>query len=101
MAMFVIELIYKTTLAEIDAAMAAHVKFLKKYYAAGNFLVRGERYPVTAASSWPSARAGSRLKASPARTRSTSGASPTSSHRVQGEPTRGQQSRSGSRVDRD
>lgn len=37
--MFVIELIYKASLAEIDASMAAHVKFLKKYYAAGNFLI--------------------------------------------------------------
>ena len=44
-AMFVIELIYKAPLADIDAAMAAHVKFLKKYYAAGNFLVSGRKIP--------------------------------------------------------
>ena len=44
-AMFVIELTYKATLAEIDATMAAHVKFLKKYYAAGNFLVSGRKIP--------------------------------------------------------
>jgi uncharacterized protein YciI len=43
--MFVIELIYKASLAEIDAHMAAHVKFLKKYYAAGNFLVSGRKLP--------------------------------------------------------
>jgi uncharacterized protein YciI len=43
--MFVIELTYKSTLAEIDAAMAAHVKFLEKYYAAGNFLVSGRKIP--------------------------------------------------------
>jgi uncharacterized protein YciI len=43
--MFVIELTYKATLAEIDASMAAHVKFLKKYYAAGNFLVSGRKIP--------------------------------------------------------
>jgi uncharacterized protein YciI len=43
--MFVIELIYKADLAEIDAHMAAHVKFLKKYYAAGNFLVSGRKIP--------------------------------------------------------
>jgi uncharacterized protein YciI len=43
--MFVIELIYKAALSEIDAAMAAHVKFLKKYYAAGNFLVSGRKIP--------------------------------------------------------
>jgi uncharacterized protein YciI len=43
--MFVIELIYKATLAEIDANMAAHVIFLKKYYAAGNFLISGRKIP--------------------------------------------------------
>jgi uncharacterized protein YciI len=43
--MFVIELIYKADLADIDAHMAAHVKFLKKYYAAGNFLVSGRKIP--------------------------------------------------------
>ena len=43
--MFVIELIYKTDLDEIDAHMTAHVRFLKKYYAAGNFLVSGRKIP--------------------------------------------------------
>lgn len=43
--MFVIELIYKTDLAQIDRQMAAHVKFLKKYYAAGNFIVSGRKIP--------------------------------------------------------
>jgi uncharacterized protein YciI len=43
--MFVIELIYKASLAEIDANMTAHVRFLKKYYAAGNFLVSGRKVP--------------------------------------------------------
>src|SRR5215468_949265 len=43
--MFVIELVYKVDLAEIDAHMAAHVRFLKKYYAAGNFLVSGRKIP--------------------------------------------------------
>ena len=43
--MFVIELIYKADLSEIDAHMAAHVKFLKKYYAAGNFLISGRKIP--------------------------------------------------------
>jgi uncharacterized protein YciI len=43
--MFVIELIYKADLAEIDAHMAAHVLFLKKYYASGNFLVSGRKIP--------------------------------------------------------
>jgi uncharacterized protein YciI len=43
--MFVIELIYKVDLAEIDAHMAAHVRFLKKYYAAGHFLISGRKIP--------------------------------------------------------
>jgi uncharacterized protein YciI len=43
--MFVIELVYKADLAEIDAHMTAHVRFLKKYYAAGNFLVSGRKIP--------------------------------------------------------
>jgi uncharacterized protein YciI len=43
--MFVIELTYTALLAEIDASMRAHVKFLKKYYAAGNFLVSGRKIP--------------------------------------------------------
>jgi len=42
---FVIELIYKADLARIDAHMKAHVKFLQKYYAAGNFLVSGRKVP--------------------------------------------------------
>jgi uncharacterized protein YciI len=43
--MFVIELVYKTDLAKIDAHMTAHVRFLKKYYASGNFLVSGRKIP--------------------------------------------------------
>jgi len=43
--MFVIELIYKASLAEIDANMAAHMRFLKKYYASGHFLVSGRKVP--------------------------------------------------------
>jgi len=43
--MFVIELVYRVDLARIDAHMAAHVRFLKKYYAAGNFLVSGRKIP--------------------------------------------------------
>jgi len=43
--MFVIELVYKADLSAIDAHMAAHVKFLKKYYASGNFLVSGRKIP--------------------------------------------------------
>ena len=43
--MFVIELIYKAELSQIDAHMKAHVAFLEKYYAAGNFLVSGRKIP--------------------------------------------------------
>ena len=43
--MFIIELIYKAPLKDIDASMAAHMKFLKKYYAARNFLVSGRKVP--------------------------------------------------------
>jgi uncharacterized protein YciI len=43
--MFVIELVYKADLKEIDAHMAEHVKFLKKYYADGTFLVSGRKIP--------------------------------------------------------
>ena len=43
--MFVIELIYKAELSEIDAHMKAHIAYLKKYYAAGHFLVSGRKIP--------------------------------------------------------
>lgn len=43
--MFVIELTYKASLADIDAHMAEHVRFLKKYYASGHFLVSGRKIP--------------------------------------------------------
>jgi uncharacterized protein YciI len=43
--MFVIELCYKAELKQIDAHMSAHVRFLKKYYAAGKFLVSGRKIP--------------------------------------------------------
>jgi uncharacterized protein YciI len=43
--MFIIELIYKAPLDEIDAHMRAHVKFLNKYYASGYFLISGRKIP--------------------------------------------------------
>jgi len=46
--MFVIELTYKAPLAEIDARMKAHMAFLRKYYASGNFLVSGRQVLVPA-----------------------------------------------------
>jgi uncharacterized protein YciI len=45
--MFVIELIYKVELSEIDAAMRAHMAYLKKEYAAGRFLMSGRKVPRT------------------------------------------------------
>jgi uncharacterized protein YciI len=43
--MFVIELTYKAPLKNIDASMPAHMKFLKKYYAVGHFLISGHKIP--------------------------------------------------------
>ena len=43
--LFVVELIYKAPLTQIDAAMTAHVTFLKKHYDAGHFLVSGRKIP--------------------------------------------------------
>ena len=43
--MFVIELTYTAALTAIDAHMDAHVAFLKKYYAAGTFVVSGRKIP--------------------------------------------------------
>jgi uncharacterized protein YciI len=42
---FVIELIYKVPLEQIDAAMKAHVAFLDRAYATGVFLVSGRKIP--------------------------------------------------------
>jgi uncharacterized protein YciI len=43
--MFVIELIYKVDLGEIDAHMSAHVAFLNKHYADGTFVISGRKIP--------------------------------------------------------
>ena len=43
--LFVVELLYKAPLTQIDAAMTAHVRFLKTQYAAGHFLVSGRKIP--------------------------------------------------------
>ena len=43
--MFVIELTYTAPLAEIDAHMAAHMKFVRRYYASGHFVVSGRKMP--------------------------------------------------------
>ena len=43
--MFVIELIYTASLDKIDAHMTAHVQFLKKHYASGQFVISGRKIP--------------------------------------------------------
>jgi uncharacterized protein YciI len=43
--MFVIELVYKAPLEKIDENMRAHVAFLNKHYAAGQFLLSGRKIP--------------------------------------------------------
>ncbi len=43
--MFVIELTYTVDLAEIDAAMKAHVAWLQRHYAAGTFIASGRKVP--------------------------------------------------------
>ena len=43
--MFVVELIYKADLKEIDARMRAHMAFLNKHYAEGRFLISGRKIP--------------------------------------------------------
>jgi uncharacterized protein YciI len=43
--MFVIELVYKADLKDIDARMRSHMAFLKQHYAAGRFLVSGRKIP--------------------------------------------------------
>jgi uncharacterized protein YciI len=42
---FVIELVYKADLEEIDAKMRAHMAWLDAHYAAGTFLVSGRKVP--------------------------------------------------------
>jgi uncharacterized protein YciI len=43
--MFVIELIYKADLSQIDANMRPHMAYLRKHYAAGRFLASGRKVP--------------------------------------------------------
>lgn len=43
--MFIIELIYKADLSQVDAQMRAHMAFLNEHYAAGRFLASGRKIP--------------------------------------------------------
>jgi uncharacterized protein YciI len=42
---FVIELIYTTDLAQIDAHMKPHMAFLQRHYDAGTFVMSGRKVP--------------------------------------------------------
>jgi uncharacterized protein YciI len=43
--MFVIELVYKADLAQIDAHMKSHMAFLRTHYDAGMFVASGRKVP--------------------------------------------------------
>jgi uncharacterized protein YciI len=43
--MFVIELIYKVDLAQIDAEMKPHMAFVNAHYASGTFVISGRKIP--------------------------------------------------------
>ena len=43
--MFVVELIYKAELREIDAHMPEHMRFLERHYTSGHFVVSGRKIP--------------------------------------------------------
>lgn len=45
--MFVVSLIYTASLAKIDASLEAHVAYLDRHYANGNFLLSGRKLPRT------------------------------------------------------
>ena len=44
-ALCIIELTYKVDLARIDAHMGAHMRFLRKHYGDGTFLLSGRKIP--------------------------------------------------------
>lgn len=45
--MFIIDLHYTVPLEELDQHMEAHIKYLKKYYAADVFIMSGRKVPRT------------------------------------------------------
>jgi uncharacterized protein YciI len=45
--MFIISLNYTAPLEELDRHMEAHIKYLKKYYAADVFIMSGRKVPRT------------------------------------------------------
>lgn len=45
--MFIVSLTYTCSINKIDAHLEAHVEYLKKQYAAGNFIASGRKVPRT------------------------------------------------------
>ncbi|MFT6101702.1 MAG: hypothetical protein ACJATV_001138 [Granulosicoccus sp.] len=45
--MFVVSITYTVDLTEVDPYIEAHLVYLEKYYAAGNFVVSGRKVPRT------------------------------------------------------
>jgi uncharacterized protein YciI len=45
--MFVVSISYTVELSEVDSHIEAHIAFLEKYYAAGNFIASGRKVPRT------------------------------------------------------
>ncbi|MCT4534319.1 YciI family protein [Halodesulfovibrio sp.] len=45
--MFIVSLTYTCSITKIDEHLEAHVEYLKKQYAAGNFIASGRKVPRT------------------------------------------------------
>lgn len=45
--MFIVSLTYKKELSEVEKYFDAHMAYVKKYYAQGNFMVSGRKVPRT------------------------------------------------------
>lgn len=45
--MFVVSITYTVELSEVDPHINAHIIFLEKYYATGNFIASGRKLPRT------------------------------------------------------
>ena len=43
--MFILELVYKADISAIDAAMKAHMAFVRTHYASGTFVLSGRKVP--------------------------------------------------------
>lgn len=45
--MFIVSLVYKRPIEDVEKHLAAHVDYLKKEYAAGSFIASGRKVPRT------------------------------------------------------